>query len=55
MSHLLEHAADLPVAAFDQRDLVPRVGRVARQLDARRRRFHQTFSAVIVFQGNGDA
>ncbi len=41
MAYLLEHAPDLPVAPLDQRDLVPRVLRLANQPDPRRRGLHR--------------
>src|SRR5437868_11277356 len=40
----LEHAPNLPVSPLDQRDLVPRILRLAHQLDARRRS-HYLFPA----------
>src|SRR5579863_2558800 len=40
MSDLMKHAPDLPVAALKQRDLEPRIRRIAYQLDARRSRLH---------------
>src|SRR5215469_8078174 len=40
MSDLLKHAPDLPVLAFSQRDLVPRIGGVLREANLRRRRVY---------------
>ena len=37
VSDFLEHAADLPVASFDQGDFVPRVCGFLDELNARRR------------------
>jgi len=45
MSNLLEHAADLAVAAFNQRDGVPRVFLVNGEFDARRLRAHTEAAA----------
>jgi len=39
MPDFLEHAADLPVAAFDQSNFIPRIRRVADQADLRGCRF----------------
>src|SRR5262249_20283844 len=40
MPDLLKHAPDLPVLAFGQRDLVPRIGGVLGETNLRRRRVH---------------
>jgi hypothetical protein len=40
MSHLFEHLADLPVLAFDQRNLEPWIVRVTHPPNARRRRLY---------------
>src|SRR5207244_8012640 len=46
MAYLVEHSADLAVAALMERNLVPRVLRFARQRDFRGRGFHAATALI---------
>src|SRR5437868_6550289 len=54
MPDALEHAMELAVAAFGQRDLIPRVGRVFEQCDTGGTGLHLAHATFVLF-ANGHA